>query len=64
MVPYVCGEILTHHHEGSKVDEEALFDRFPSGRVPEWSSRWPRDGTETCGGIKRVSGLPPGFSEY
>ena len=30
----------------------------PSGRVPEWSSRWPRDGTETCGGGKMVSGLP------
>ena len=26
----------------------------PSDRVPEWSSRWPCDGTETCGGGKRV----------
>ena len=36
----------------------------PSGRVPERSSGWPRDGTKTCGGVKRVSGLPIGFLEY
>ena len=36
----------------------------PSGRVPERSTRWPHDGTETCGGGERVSGLPPGFLGY
>ena len=54
----------THHHEGNKVDEEDLRDRSPSERVLERSSRWPRDGTETCGGVKRVSRLPLGFSKY
>ena len=27
MDPEVCGELPTHHHDGSKVDEEALRDR-------------------------------------
>ena len=29
MDPQVCGKLLTHHRKGSKVDEEALHDRFP-----------------------------------
>src|SRR3990170_721603 len=28
MEPSVCGKLLTHHRKGSKVDEEALRDRF------------------------------------
>ncbi len=29
MDPQVCGKLLTHHRKGSKVDVEALRDRFP-----------------------------------
>ena len=29
MDPQVCGKLLTHHRKGSKVDEEALRERFP-----------------------------------
>ena len=29
MDPQVCGKLLTHHRKDSKVDEEALRDRFP-----------------------------------
>ena len=29
MDPQVCGKLLTHHRRGSKVDVEALRDRFP-----------------------------------
>ena len=29
MDPQVYGKLLTHHRKGSKVDEEALRDRFP-----------------------------------
>ena len=31
-------ELLTHHHGGSKVDEDCLPNGFPSGRVPEKAS--------------------------
>lgn len=33
----------------------------PYDSVPERSFRWPPIETETCGGVKSVSGLPPVF---
>ena len=57
MDPQVYGKLLTHHRKGNKVDEEALRDRFPSGRVPEKASGWDHRRTEACGGGKVFSSV-------
>ena len=64
MDPQVCGELLTHHRKGSKVDVEALRDRFPSGRVPKKASRWDRRRTEACSGGKVFSSVSLVYWEY
>ena len=46
------------------VHEEALRDRFPSGRVPEKASRWDRGRTEACGGGKVFSSIFLVYWEY
>ena len=56
MDPKVYGELHAHHQKGSKVDVEALRDRFPFGRLLEKASRWDRGRTEICGSGKVSSG--------
>ena len=53
MDPQVCGKLLTHHRKGSKVDVEALCDRFPlrqsTGKGLQMGSRKNR-GLRQCKG--------------
>ena len=45
-------KLLTHHHGGSKVDEDGLPNGSPSSRALKQGSRWDHFRIEVCGGDK------------
>mgnify|MGYP005849521747 CR=1 FL=1 len=52
MDPKVLMELHTHSRGGKKFDEEASDNGFPSGRIPEQTSRLDFHETETTDGGK------------